>query len=56
MCGTLILPHWLPVARYYRGSDLVHTGVGVDRDIGTGGPVTLWSVRAGVVSWNKGRD
>ena len=41
MCDTLIFPDWFLIARHYGGSDLLHSGVGVDRDIGTRRPFFL---------------
>ena len=41
MCDALIIPDWFLSARCYGGSDLLHTGVGMDCDIGTGRPFLL---------------
>ena len=41
VCDTLMVPDWFLIARHYGGSDLLHSGVGVDRDIGTRRPFLL---------------
>ena len=41
VCDALIIPDWFLSARCYGGSDLLHTGVGMDCDIGTGRPFLL---------------
>lgn len=41
VCDTLMFPDWFLIARHYGGSDLLHSGVGVDRDIGTRRPFLL---------------
>ena len=41
VCDTLMFPDWFLIARHYGGSDLLHSGVGVDRDIGTRRPFVL---------------